>query len=490
MLAGKTLQHGKYTLEQELGRGGFGITFKATHHYLRQSVVIKTLFPELWQHPEFAKFQNQFQDEARRLASCVHPNIVRVSDFFIEDRLPYMVMDYIPGQTLEEIVFPNHPLPETKAIHYIRQIGAALQVVHQNNLLHRDVKPQNVILRQGTQDVVLIDFGIAREFTPGSTQTHTGIVSEGYAPIEQYLSQAPRTPATDVYGLAATLYALLTAKVPIAASLRDRVPMPAPRDVQPQLSTAVNQAVMRGMAVEARFRPATVAEWLSLLPVPEAMKPSVVQRSIPTRTAATAPLILQQHNSVKAAAQPRLAAIPRAKQLTSGSLLLAGVAIATVAIALSGILPNSKQQQTVTPPVIQPSSEPVTDFGKSEVRSPSQVAPSTAPPPLQTSTYSSRHRRWRRTAPVQTPLLSPSASPSPAPIQSPTPSDFQSPVETLPSPSQNSQSPPPVQPSPANEIQSPISEPTLSSPPAVLAPSPSTSELEKQRVDNNAEGQP
>lgn len=221
MLANRTLQRGKYILEQEIGRGGFGITFRAIHQYLGQPVVIKTLNESLRQVPEFDKFQHQFQDEARRLAACVHPSIVRVSDFFIEDDLPYMVMDYIPGQTLAKLVFPNRPLPEAIAIHYIRQIGAALQVVHQKNLLHRDVKPQNIIRRQGTQEVVLIDFGISR-FTPGVTQTHTNMVSEGYAPIEQYLPQAPRTPATDVYGLAATLYALLTARVPVAASLRDR----------------------------------------------------------------------------------------------------------------------------------------------------------------------------------------------------------------------------------------------------------------------------
>ncbi len=77
------LQGGKYTLEQELGRGGFGITIKATHNYLGQPVVIKTLNESLTQHPNFAEFQHKFQDEAKRLALCVHPNIVRVSDFFL-----------------------------------------------------------------------------------------------------------------------------------------------------------------------------------------------------------------------------------------------------------------------------------------------------------------------------------------------------------------------------------------------------------------------
>ncbi|WP_017315029.1 serine/threonine-protein kinase [Mastigocladopsis repens] len=285
MLAGKTLQGGKYTLDQEIGRGGFGITFKATHHFLNQVVVIKTLNEKLRQHPDFVRFERQFQDEARRLATCIHPNIVRVSDFFIEDALPYMVMEYIPGETLAEAyILPGIPLPEATAIHYIRQIGAALQVVHQNALLHRDVKPDNIILRQGTQEVVLIDFGIAREFNNGVRQTHTGIVSEGYSPIEQYLSQATRTPATDVYGLAATLYALLTAQVPMPALLRDREQMPSPRELQPHLSAAVNQSIMRGMAIEARFRPQTVAEWLLLLPgnLVSGTQQSVITKTVPT----------------------------------------------------------------------------------------------------------------------------------------------------------------------------------------------------------------
>ncbi|HEY9806433.1 MAG TPA: protein kinase, partial [Candidatus Obscuribacterales bacterium] len=115
-LLGKTLQGGKYTLEQELGRGGFGITFKATHHYLGQPVVIKTLNEAMRQQPNYDEFERKFQDEARRLALCVHPNIVRLSDFFIEDGRSYMVMDYIPGPTLEAVVFPDHPLPEAIAI--------------------------------------------------------------------------------------------------------------------------------------------------------------------------------------------------------------------------------------------------------------------------------------------------------------------------------------------------------------------------------------
>ncbi|MBD2020395.1 serine/threonine protein kinase, partial [Leptolyngbya sp. FACHB-36] len=267
-LVGYRLHNGRYTVGQELGRGGFGVTYKAVLHSLGQTVVIKTLERSLRQDPSFIPSQQHFQAEAKRLALCTHPNIVRVMDFFTEDDLPFIVMEYVPGQTLDSIVLPNTPLPEGIAIHYARQVAAALKIVHQNGLLHRDVKPQNLILRQGTDQVVLIDFGIAREFSPGSVQTHTSLVSPGYAPIEQYLPQEQRTLATDVYGLAATLYTLLTAQVPVASILRDRQPLPDPRDLRPDLSAAVNQAVVRGMAVDPFNRPSSIDEWLNLLPNP------------------------------------------------------------------------------------------------------------------------------------------------------------------------------------------------------------------------------
>jgi serine/threonine-protein kinase len=231
-------------------------------------VVIKTLNEAIVQDPNYADFLRKFQDEARRLAICNHPHIVRVSDFFIETDRAYIVMEYIQGVSLDRIIFPNQPLPEATAIRYIQQVSDALKVVHQNGLLHRDVKPENIMLRQGTQDVVLIDFGTAREFALGGAQTQTSMVSSGYTPIEQYLPHANRSPATDIYGLAATLYSLLTAQVPVASILRDRNPLPEPRSLCPGLSAATNQAVLRGMAIEARHRPQNIDEWLMLLTAP------------------------------------------------------------------------------------------------------------------------------------------------------------------------------------------------------------------------------
>ncbi|MBD2185087.1 serine/threonine protein kinase [Planktothrix sp. FACHB-1355] len=266
IMAGKVLQNGKYILDAPIGQGGFGITYKATHSYLGQTVVIKTLHENLRQHENFERFQEQFVAEAQRLAKCQHPNIVRVLDFFEEAGQSFIVMDYIPGPTLADLLKQGQPLPEAQAINYICQIGSALSVVHQNGLLHRDVKPQNIIRREGTETVILIDFGIAREFTPGVTQTHTGILSAGYAPIEQYLPRGRRSPATDIYALAATLYTLLVGQPPVPAALRDRVPLPKPRQLQPNLSQQVEQAIMHGLEMEAERRPQTVEAWLNLLP--------------------------------------------------------------------------------------------------------------------------------------------------------------------------------------------------------------------------------
>ncbi|MGG6262865.1 serine/threonine protein kinase [Leptolyngbya sp. AN03gr2] len=205
-LIGYPLQKGKYTIVETLGQGGFGITYKAIFQNFGHTVVIKTLNPATQLEPNFGLLQQQFYEEARRLSICSHPNIVRILDFFIEMDLPFIVMEYIAGLPLDKVVERYGVLPEATAIYYAKQIGEALKVVHQNGLLHRDVKPQNIMLRQGTHQVILIDFGIAREFTPGVTQTHTSLVTPGYAPLEQYIPSQSRTAATDIYGLSATSY--------------------------------------------------------------------------------------------------------------------------------------------------------------------------------------------------------------------------------------------------------------------------------------------
>lgn len=423
---GKHLQNGKYTLAQELGRGGFGITYKATLHVLEQTVVIKTLDESLRQDPDFAQSQQQFQAEAKRLALCIHPNIVRVLDFFVEENLPFIVMEYIPGQTLDTVVLPESPLSEVTALHYIRQVGEALKVVHQNGLLHRDVKPQNLILRQRTDQVVLIDFGIAREFSSGQTQTHTGLVSPGYAPIEQYLQQEKRSPATDVYGLAATLYTLLTAQVPVAAILRERQPLPAPRDLCPELSAATNQAVIRGMAVEVSDRPASIDDWLKLLPNSSNGSASIAAGA----TSRIATLRVAPTNISRPVG--KFEAVPQSSRSSRSSWLFVGLAV-LAAMAIAGTFLARPQQ----------SSDPIPQTDASPTPSPTTA---TSPSPSSEPSTSNQPTTSETVTPADSESPSPSPDPSPSPVE---PEPLPPTNEPVPPPS-SSVSPPPstIQPEP------------------------------------------
>jgi serine/threonine-protein kinase len=473
-LIGKTLQGGKYTLDQVIGQGGFGITFRATHHLLGQTVVIKTLNGLAEPNPQkFDALRRRFQDEARRLALCLHPNIVRVNDFFLEDGLPYLVMDYVPGQTLQEMVFPDRPLPESTAIHYIRQIGDALRLVHANGLLHRDVKPENIILKQGTQQVILIDFGIAREFNADRTQTHTSFLSAGYAPIEQYFPQEKRTPATDVYGLAATLYALLTAQVPVASVLRDRQPMPAPQELRPELSATANQAVMRGMAVEVKYRPETIDQWLALLPAavldplplgydsspaampspPRVVAPPPIHPPSPTSAATVAVAPKRPATSAVVSTVAPGAGSPRQRPSHGFIWAMVGLAalLGTIVAALGMVLrtPPASQMETIeTAPL--PAQSPAEEI---------TPAPETDPLPEESPEAEA----------------SPPPSPSPTPEESPTPTESPEaePIESL-APEPTEASPVPAEPSAA---PAPAESPVEPAPPALEAP-PTTPEPE------------
>ncbi|MEP0855182.1 serine/threonine-protein kinase [Trichocoleus sp. DQ-U1] len=264
-VAGQKLQDGKYTIEKELGEGGFGITYLAKDNNERQ-VVIKTLNDAVQHRTDFAKFQQDFLNEALRLARCSHPHIVRVDEVINEGHLWCIVMEYIDGEDLANLVKNQGALPEAKALRYIQQIGEALTVIHNNGLLHRDIKPHNIMLRSGKSEAVLIDFGIAREFTPNLTQTHTQMLSDGFAPIEQYDKRAKRGAYTDVYALAATLYTLLTGEVPIIAPLLAiGTLLEEPKQINSSISDRVNQAIVKGMEVKAENRPQSIQEWLALL---------------------------------------------------------------------------------------------------------------------------------------------------------------------------------------------------------------------------------
>ena len=263
--AGQKLQHGKYTIEKELGQGGFGITYLVKDKQGNQ-LVVKTLNDYLRRQLDFAKFEQDFLNEALRLAKFRHPHIVRVDEVIQEGDRWCMVMEYIDGEDLAHRVWQQGVLSESEALRYMQQLGEALTMIHNHGLLHRDLKPLNIMVRKNLLDAVLIDFGIAREFSPNLTQTHTQSLSDGFAPIEQYDWRAKRGAYTDVYALAATLYALLTGAMPIPSPVRAfGTRLEPPQQLNSKISDRVNQAILQGMAMKPEKRPQSVLEWLAML---------------------------------------------------------------------------------------------------------------------------------------------------------------------------------------------------------------------------------
>ncbi|WP_315785572.1 serine/threonine-protein kinase [Fischerella sp. JS2] len=266
---GQPLFGGRYVINRRLGEGGIGITYLAKNRR-GELRVIKTLKEQILNDPVWiphqAKLRHDFRDEALRLALCRHPHIVQVENVFDDENLPCMAMEYIEGEDLAQRLRRVGKLPEAEALLYIRQIGDALSLVHEKGLLHRDLKPSNIMIRNGKSETVLIDFGIARQFIPGAIQVHTQALTDGYAPPEQYIPDAERGEYIDVYALAGTLYTLLTGQLPMPAPARlQNFTLQPPKELNGNISNRVNEAIMKGMALNYKFRPQSVQEWLNLL---------------------------------------------------------------------------------------------------------------------------------------------------------------------------------------------------------------------------------
>jgi eukaryotic-like serine/threonine-protein kinase len=268
---GQTLHHDKYKVKQELGQGIVAITYLATNRE-GDDVVIKTLNPDLLNQltdKERSYLGSGFLDEARKLVICKHPNIVNVIETFQERDLQCMVMEYIHGSNLDKIIQTRKFLPEQEALDYIQQIGQALSEVHKQGFLHRDVKPENIMLRAGTHQAVLIDFDLARGID--NPLTSRGMKVDGFIPLELYSNsvrqQKRRGPWTDIYSLSATLYTLLTGQQPVNAIDRkdQNQRLIPPQELNNQISTRVSNAIVHGMGLEPNDRPKTVEVWLKEL---------------------------------------------------------------------------------------------------------------------------------------------------------------------------------------------------------------------------------
>ncbi len=274
---GTKLQSGKYLIESVIGQGGFGITYKAKSTALGIPVVVKEFHPQgatragsslrppgTLTQQAFVEARDRFADEARVVAQLTYatpnPNIVRVYDVFTENETEYYAMEFLDGKPLSKVVETQGPFPEADVLTIATQLVSALSEVHAAGLLHRDIKPDNIMMV--ARGAVLIDFGSARSIAAGGRQSI--IVTPGYAPLEQYASEAKRGPFTDVYALGGTLFYALTGQEPVPATDRaSGVKQPTAREVNGRISKGLSDSIDRAMRMKIDERPQTAAAFLA-----------------------------------------------------------------------------------------------------------------------------------------------------------------------------------------------------------------------------------
>ena len=266
-----------YELTRVLGKGGFGITYLGEDRHLGRRVAVKELLPDsivtriegmtvaaqseaLASNWEWAK--ERFMEEARVLASFKHPNIVEVHQLIEANGTVYMVMDYIEGESYEARLRRIGREQDEQSMRLILEpLLAGLEEVHAAGLLHRDIKPDNILLRRGIQPI-LLDFGSARKLLEGTTPM-TSLVTHGYSPIEQYQVKGKQGPWTDIYALGAVAARAITGEKPPMSADRmseDDFIWLSYRNIE-SFRPLFLQAIDWALRVKPKDRPQTISEW-------------------------------------------------------------------------------------------------------------------------------------------------------------------------------------------------------------------------------------
>ena len=294
---GHVLQNGKYRITHVIGQGGFGITYKGVWYtevkgslgtvQTEVSICIKEYFFKDYCYREaesfavkvhsetgrvlFDKFKEKLIKEAKILSEVHHPHIVNVLEVFEENGTAYIAMEYIPGCSLKYMMDREGILPEPKVLRYVRQIGEALQFVHEKNILHLDIKPSNILI-DSSGKARLIDFGVSKRYDIEQQETSTTMLtlSKGFASIEQYDNEGTQSfsPCPDIYSLGATMYNLLTGKIPTESILRATRPLQNPSELNKDISPKTEAAIIKAMQIIPADRFQTVDEMMAALDFP------------------------------------------------------------------------------------------------------------------------------------------------------------------------------------------------------------------------------
>ena len=286
---GTIFQNRRYQIGTVIGAGGFGITYSAWDFELEQPVAIKEYFPSEGctrntEEDDSIRISTGFEikyklglartnREAKILTTLQHiENIVKVYEHFEANNTVYIVMQYIQGVPINQYVSDNKLSPK-EIISVMRSIIDALALVHEEGIIHRDINPANILVQEDGR-ITLIDFGAASTRKRREQgKDRTGIFTEKYSPIEQYDGSDGQGPCTDVYGLSATLYALICGEAPVAAPSRiGRDTLKSPSELNVPLKKYQNKAIMSGLAVQPTKRTQTMKIFRSMLynePMPE-----------------------------------------------------------------------------------------------------------------------------------------------------------------------------------------------------------------------------
>ncbi|MCJ7824067.1 MAG: protein kinase, partial [Anaerolineales bacterium] len=249
---------GPYRIIEQLGQGGMATVFKAYHASLDRYVAIKVLHPAFKEEPNFL---SRFQREARVVARLEHPNIVPIYDFAEHNGQPYLVMKFIEGQTLKARI-NEKPLTKEEAVEIVSAVGGALAYAHKQGVLHRDVKPSNVLLSPDGL-IYLADFGLARMAQAGASTLSKDVMlgTPQYISPEQGQGLRDLDHGTDIYSLGVLLYEMVVGRVPFNADtpfsiIHDHIytPLPLPTAVNPNVPEVVERVLLKSLAKDRKDR--------------------------------------------------------------------------------------------------------------------------------------------------------------------------------------------------------------------------------------------
>jgi serine/threonine-protein kinase len=417
---------GRYAIVDEIAAGGFGTVYRATDPMLGRDLAIKVLHPHLARDPQM---RARFLAEGRALAAIRHPHLVQVYDAGEADGRAYLVMEYVPGRSLA-VAAHGRSLPAPEIIRITAQIAGALDAVHAANLVHRDVKPANILLADDGR-AVLLDLGIARRLEePGLTSNSVLLGTPGYLAPEQLQGGAPVGPPTDVYQLGATVYALLTGRAPFEGDISTVIyavahePPPDLGEARPDLPGPIVAAVTRALAKRPENRPATAGAFAAEL----AGGPLSASSTRPATRPPTTP-------DKEAAAPPPTGAAPAADDAATRRrrrlwlLAAGGVALLLLLLGLAAVALRRETSTTDDAPTV-PLRAAISDTAVAPP-APSAVATPAASP---------------------TPVPSPAITPSPAAVQATTPPSATASAASTPAPVTATPPPSPAEPNPATSL--------------------------------------